>query len=211
MGNRDDGAVPLEPFNLDEERQLGSFGEDGFYVENKEKRSEEADAWLSSSEATVCSIDVLRRHQEQQDAMTAAEEMPKPSISQTTDLKKRIAAFLQPRETVLMALRRLGKKNASGSTYLLPVEACFSLRCGWMLLEVQEKREQQMKDFGDLTELADALMNGGEIDAYSMYKEEFEHAVESMEQQSTHTSNDDGGASRPQREGFASAPLMWLV
>lgn len=39
-----------------------------------------------------------------------------------------------------------------------------------------------MREFNELTELADALLDTGEIDAYSMYKEEFEHSVQAMRQ-----------------------------
>ena len=118
----DEGGIPLEPFNLDEERQFGIFGEDGFYVENKTEKSDASDAWLSTSDAAVCSIDVLRKHEAQQRALAEAEKAPKPSIAQALDLKKRIATILQPRETVLMGLRRLAKKNpksgASKSLYI---------------------------------------------------------------------------------------------
>lgn len=40
-----------------------------------------------------------------------------------------------------------------------------------------------MKEFETLTELADALLNCGEMDAYSLHKEEFEHSIQSMEPQ----------------------------
>jgi hypothetical protein len=48
----DDGEVPLEAFNLKEERQKGRFDESGNYVEN-EKEGEDndaTDAWLASDE-----------------------------------------------------------------------------------------------------------------------------------------------------------------
>ena len=112
------GAVPLEPFNLDEERQFGRFEEDGFYVEDRKEKSEANDAWLQSSEATVCSIDVLRRHAEQQEAIAASEKIEKPSMVQILELKKKIVTFLKPRETVLAGLRRLGKKKTPGGAYL---------------------------------------------------------------------------------------------
>lgn len=104
------GAIPIEPFNLDEERKFGTF-EDGFYVEDRQEKSKATDAWLSTSEATVCSIEVLRKHEKQQQELAAAESQPKPSLAQTMDLQRKIVAFLNPKETILMALRRLAKKS----------------------------------------------------------------------------------------------------
>ena len=49
---------------------------------------------------------------------------------------------------------------------------------GMVLIEDQQKLD--MKAFGELTEFADALLNSGEMDAYSLYREEFEHALETM-------------------------------
>lgn len=46
----DDNEVPLEPFNLKQERQEGYFDEGGHYVENKKDNDEDKDAWLNSDE-----------------------------------------------------------------------------------------------------------------------------------------------------------------
>lgn len=42
-----DGEV-FEPFNLDEEREVGDFQDDGFYVRNEDAM--DRDAWLDSEE-----------------------------------------------------------------------------------------------------------------------------------------------------------------
>lgn len=48
----DDNEVPLEPFNLQRERQEGYFDEGGHYVENKKDNDEDRDPWLTSDEGT---------------------------------------------------------------------------------------------------------------------------------------------------------------
>lgn len=53
----DDNEVPLEPFNLKQERQEGYFDEGGHYVENKKDNDEDQDPWLNSEEGALPSDD----------------------------------------------------------------------------------------------------------------------------------------------------------
>jgi len=139
-------SIPIEPFNLDEERRTGRFEGDGFYIENRPEK-DETDAWLESDQGTVTSIEVLRKHEEIQKRLSDADNASKPSLSETLDMKKQISEKLKPGENVLVALRRLAKED--------------------------------MKEFESLTELADSLLQSGEIDVYSTRKEELGAAPKS--------------------------------
>lgn len=46
----EDFGIKLEPFNLREEREHGTFESSGFYVENRKQNKPINDAWMSSKE-----------------------------------------------------------------------------------------------------------------------------------------------------------------
>ena len=117
----------MEAFNLRDERDGGFFDENMNYVFKKEKG--EVDAWVAEmDEATMeqaigeAARAVKRKaiEREREEARDALKEFI-PSIR----LKQELLTFMQPKETVSAAMRRLSGKN--GEIFLILLS--FSFRC----------------------------------------------------------------------------------
>lgn len=77
---------------------------------------------------------------------------------------KILAALLQPRETVLQALKRLGSKGKRVGN---------KRKAAAMDGEEKLPTDEEKAQFVQITEAADFLMRAGEVDVYSQIKEEF--------------------------------------
>lgn len=98
----------------------------------------------------MCSDAVREKHEAYQKTLEEIEAAPKMTEKEKRELIMELVKMMERRETVLDALRRLGKKK-------------------------KNKIEKENKErFDKLTEIADVLLNSGEMDAYTMYKEEYE-------------------------------------
>ena len=152
-------------FNLDEERRDGYFDDDGNYVEYAEEKVE-ADLWLEK-DAEVderFASGVIKRStaalEEEDDAKAMSER-------EVAAMQREIAGYLNPGETVLGALKRLGgdaKRGGgrAGKNKGKPTKAM---------------SEEEKRVFDKLTELSSALMGQGEYEVYTFRKEAFERAA----------------------------------
>eukprot|EP00249_Psilotum_nudum_P013405 c24310_g1_i2 orf=987-1769(-) len=99
--DEEEDGILIEPFNLNQEREEGYFDAEGNYVEYRND-SQIRDAWLESAKVDTRLADKhLKRYAEEEQAETDL------SSKELAVIKKRISDVLQPRETVLQALRRL--------------------------------------------------------------------------------------------------------
>lgn len=137
----DEDAELFEPFNLNEEREHGYFDANGNYVEYKEEKHS-GDAWLEG-------VKVDETLAAKVAASAAAPEPEKLGEVGMAKLKRTIASILQPEETVLRALKRLGTRVALADATL-------------------------KAQFDTLTECASDLMANGEYEVYSDTKRVFE-------------------------------------
>ena len=105
-------GIPIEPFNMKDERDGGFIDENMNYVFKKEKG--EIDAWIANlDEATVeaaigeaaAAEKKLARKRELDEL--EAERKPKKSV---LELKEELLTYMQPTETISGALRRLSGK-----------------------------------------------------------------------------------------------------
>ncbi|KAK9915257.1 hypothetical protein WJX75_006773 [Coccomyxa subellipsoidea] len=103
--NWDNSGVPLEPFNLNQEREAGYFDEDGNYVAYCEAESD--DAWLESlpqgPENAQAEEDMVEK-----DRKVFHDQEPQLSADTLRGYKEGIVDLLHPGESVFGALRRLG-------------------------------------------------------------------------------------------------------
>lgn len=162
-------GIKFEPFNLKEEREVGHFDDDGNYVIRKD--AEATDAWLESEEAKVVSEKVKKMLADREKAAAASYQGPLTDRSMA-QMKSEIAGKLRPGETLLKALKRLGGNAPSFHKAMGKRERA--------RLAQQAKTVEQPPDaesINRLTELADKLLDEGELDVYSCTKEEFEHAA----------------------------------
>ncbi|KAK8947722.1 hypothetical protein KSP40_PGU010361 [Platanthera guangdongensis] len=143
-------GIEIEPFNLKQEKEEGYFDENGNYVEYRHEQ-EIQDAWLDtvSTESRFTGKIPERK--------IAAEEYEDLSSEEMRMMKMRIINILQPRETIIQALKRL--KGTSTDRRAKMSE-------GTKLL------------FDQLTEDAMKLMESGEYNVYHQEREIFECETE---------------------------------
>ena len=98
--DNEDFEDEIEPFNTENDRQLGTFDESGNFVFNK--RNDE-DAWYSS----ITKEDILKGKKAHQKPIQESEEQEVSIL----DLYSQLARLLNNAETPLDAIRRFAKTN----------------------------------------------------------------------------------------------------
>eukprot|EP01084_Bolivina_argentea_P068355 124433_1 len=138
----------IEPFNLRSERDDGYFDKGGNFVWRKEFY--EPDAWVAGlSEADVEESIGLTAEAHARKCEAEAKEADSPLVELTSQqLLSNVLQLLQPKENILGALRRLGKARASDHG-----------------------------TFDQLTEIADQLLQRGEVNIYEQTCEELQNNV----------------------------------
>ena len=161
-GKENDGFMA---FNLDEERRDGYFDDDGNYVEYAEEK-DEADLWLDE-DAEVDERFASGAIRRSTAALEEEEDAKAMSEGEVAVMQREIAGYLNPGETVLGALKRLGGGAKPGGG-----------RAGKNKGKpTKTMSEGEKRAFDKLTELSSALMGQGEYEVYTFRKEAFERAA----------------------------------
>ena len=203
-------SCPVEPFNMDSEKEggLGYFDGDT-YIFRKNRVEGEEDAWLdgvedeneeesSHAKGGLDSMSIWKPKDGVNDGKNKASKYVKDGEPEE-EIGARIVALLQNEETVMMALRRhgstlrhlqqqeqkLGKKNCLKKRKAKSDSAELDSKND-SLDEVKEEIKQTRDIVEELTELADALLFEGETDAYDLTKADWIHRFKL-----------DGNAKRP--------------
>ncbi|KAI9999144.1 hypothetical protein PInf_003962 [Phytophthora infestans] len=148
-------------FNMEEEKDEGHFDADGNFVWDDESKKVQKEAWLDDvSEQQIGAAKSAKSRREYRDEQVE-ETMTEEAANRT------LATLLNPRETVLHALKRLGSKKST------------RMRPGNKRKQAQRSETEpsqtaeEKKQFEQVTEAADFLLRSGEVDVYSQIKEEF--------------------------------------
>ncbi|KAL0034521.1 hypothetical protein WJX79_006547 [Trebouxia sp. C0005] len=109
-----EAGIAFEPFHLKKEREEGYFDADGNYIQYK--LDEVKDAWLDSlAEAGTSSSSELAAPQtSKQSTAPVNQQLTELDADELLTYKRRLVDLLQPHETVLTALRRLGGRQEGG-------------------------------------------------------------------------------------------------
>ncbi|DBA91809.1 TPA: hypothetical protein ACH3X1_003396 [Trebouxia sp. C0004] len=109
-----EAGVAFEPFHLKKEREEGYFDADGNYIQYK--LDEVKDAWLDSlAEAgTSRSSELAAPQTRKQSTAPVNQQLIELDADELLTYKRRMLDLLQPHETVLTALRRLGGRLEGG-------------------------------------------------------------------------------------------------
>lgn len=158
-----EGETPITPFNMKEEMEDGHFDGDGFYHFKKDT-NQIKDAWLDD----IDWVKIKNREGDEKkygsDIESDAEsEEGRSAASTTIEVYKEILVFLKEGETVARALKRLGgnKKISSAQKWKLKKTGSVG----------GENGSHNMSDFLKLTELANKIIETGNMD---IYQETFE-------------------------------------
>jgi hypothetical protein len=193
-GGADEGV--FEPFNLDAERETGSFDEEGNYSERKPDKDDD-DAWLEGVE-----VDERMAEKCAREAAAEAALPEKLTDAEQARMKLEIASLLDAGETVLRALKRMGGGAVGGGA---AARALASRGRGRSAATAQPPRAAlapaHRGAFERLTELSSALMACGEYDVYTFSKESFLRSAAALAPPATDMFGDDDDA-----DMFADAP-----
>jgi len=156
-----DAGIPIEPFHMREERKRGYFDAvSGGYVEYSRNEVVE-DAWV---DALPVGHDENALWNGKKERKLDEDRLDEEYLShdQVSSLKRRIAILLEPGESILDALKRLGSKRSS------------SQQPGEVYKRYQGTIAPDAKPiFDNLIEWSNKiLMKGREFGIYSMIKEE---------------------------------------
>ncbi|KAL5016861.1 hypothetical protein ScPMuIL_006450 [Solemya velum] len=155
-------GIQITPFNMKEELEEGHFDKDGMYIHDKSK--EISDNWIDS----INWVQVKERPKKDSEN----EEM-EPIIN-INDVYSEILDLVKPGETIMKALRRLGK--SVGKT----MSASQRLKAKRQKRDVKKESEKEMEteeekqkaldkeNFLKLTGLADRILQTGNMDAYDL-------------------------------------------
>lgn len=188
-GEEDDGddqyneaGEAMEPFNLREEREEGFFDMNGNFIWRKQ--SQEPDAWLAGLDEAQMEEDIgnaasAKRKKDRAEAVdTVTDAM---SALSKSELCATASLLMEPGETVLKAIKRLGK-HAKG-----------------------EAGAAERRKFEKLTELADHLLSRGFVDVYDTRKEVLTMGGTPTARGSN---SDDEEESIRQQQSAAAVPVM---
>jgi CD2 antigen cytoplasmic tail-binding protein 2 len=215
----------LEPFNLNAEREEGHFDENGNYVWRKNE--DRPDEWLQSmggeagmeeaiGQAAAAQrkqrLEIAARHAleeaEAKEAAAAAGSgggLGSSSNDPTALLRELVSLLAKPEETVVRALKRLAPakrgfqpKGSSSSSSSGPGRKGGS---GDATDQTPADEEQQRVSFARVTECADRLMGGGEVNIYHMSRDELEDKLDQL---------DDAAATMAEFASSATASALGL-
>ncbi|KDO34071.1 hypothetical protein SPRG_01345 [Saprolegnia parasitica CBS 223.65] len=149
----DDDGVRMMPFNLKEDREDGHFDDSGNFVWAKGDKAVQEDAWLDGVSAQDMEIAEMARLQRQEAADDEAETWTERRA------KSVFMEVLNEGETVLAALRRLGKKPKPKTAKQKKVV-------------VTAQTPDMQREFNQLTDAADYMMRMGHTEIYHKPKED---------------------------------------
>ena len=157
-----DQEAAFEPFNLEQERKEGYFDDDGTYVRNENESDEEKDAWLENVEvdrefSTAGDDGAVRKII----SVDVGDDSEISDVDVAT-MKKTLCEYLNAGETVLGALRRLGKIKTKTPESSAKTDA---------------DKADDANVFDKITELSSTLMSHGVYDVYSNDREAFEREL----------------------------------
>lgn len=166
LGQDFSSEIPLEPFNLNDEREQGTFDEDGSYVQSREQAEELRDAWFESIQGTESAdtIDKAKRSAEERDRFWSAVEAGETGPTEASQIYLyRIVRMLRPNETPRNAMDRFLGRPVGG---VFSNEPRFKSTIKKKNQAKQEDSNSQhgvkdMVSFDEITEATDALVARG--------------------------------------------------
>lgn len=170
-GQEYEGNTKIMAFNMQEDLEEGHFDAAGNFIFNK-KENEIEDAWLDNIDwANVKANAGEQWHQKNEEDNTTTK------IFEGNELKsvyERIALMLKPNETIERALARFGKEKG--------LSAAEERKKRWAAKKAgKEYSDEGTVALKELTELADALVSNGELEAYQYTLEKLRHMVQDIE------------------------------
>ena len=196
----EEAEEPMEPFNLKEEREQGHFDEAGNYVINKDEAN---DAWLDTDGGKLVSEAVRKRIKEQQEAEAVARRAAPMTDRQIARLKMEAAQLMQPGETLTRALKRLGGDTSTQHRAMgkrerakLLAQAAAAAGGGGGAGGAGGDKDGFLR----ITEIANTLLEEGEMDVYEASCEELQRSAAMWL-----TEEDAAPAQKKQATGVAAA------
>ncbi|XP_053208759.1 CD2 antigen cytoplasmic tail-binding protein 2 homolog [Panonychus citri] len=156
--------IKFTAFNMNEEMEEGHFDKDGTYIFRKDK-DEIKDAWVQDIDN--CKIaDVSKIQQPESD-----EDSKDASPVNTTSIYRKMLTMMEKNETVGKAIRRIG----------LSIKEMRTKKRKDKSSQLSENISSTTKKLDQLTELADQLVIGKDMDIYEKKYEQIEELINERE------------------------------
>ncbi|KAJ3116778.1 hypothetical protein HDU96_008795 [Phlyctochytrium bullatum] len=171
--DEDENGIKIEQFNMDQELEDGGFDADFNYIRKKDEHLMH-DNWLQG--VTKDDIKKARQAHNRQEARAKAQDMLENAKPKESDavLWQRLLRFLQPKESVAAAMKRLGSgtvKQPAWKKKKAEKEAAKAKKSN--VLETLESEEEKAKLLEQLISITDKLIENG-------HYEVIEHRYESI-------------------------------
>ncbi|XP_033748039.1 CD2 antigen cytoplasmic tail-binding protein 2-like [Pecten maximus] len=164
-----DGEIQITPFNMKDELEEGHFDKEGTYIYDKKKEIQ--DSWMDN-------IDWVKV-KEQPLSKTYSEDDSEEEVINEESIFKEMLQYLNPGETIMKALKRLGGKDGKSQS------ASQRWKAKKQKLAVSdEQNEQNIKDKENmlkLTGLANQVMHTGNMEVYEMTYEKISYELKKFE------------------------------
>ena len=176
-----DEGTKITPFNLKEEMEEGHFDSEGNYFLKKEE--DIRDEWLDG-------VDWQKIKQPGENLPANNSDFEDADETDKADMLRQMTELVQPGETVLKALRRLGGKQKGGKA---TSSASSRLKAKKQKLEPKSEAEnaEEKAKFLKLTGLADQLLQGGDFGIYQDTQEKLAHKLKVLEKGKQEQEEDD--------------------
>ena len=178
----DDRQIPLEPFNLRNDREEGSFDADGFYVKKYDEEADQ-DRWMAH--LTPSDIRKARKAHVEREQRQGRKEASKCEEELWEELAEEMSGFGEL--SVLGIITSLRTANASSDHPTRP-RAPFNrnrlkkLQKEQGMLPASPERDKMTPEnqakLEKLTELADALMDLGHFGVYEVVRRDISRSAE---------------------------------
>lgn len=170
-------------FNLNEEKEEGRFDKYGNYERVYEKEQTH-DAWADSVEWSKEQIEknAMKRIETQE----AANNQKENEIFDEVAGLRTLVACMQPKETVLAALRRLGASSAPKAGWKTKKEKkkAAASAGGGGTAPTERVKEAAKAAFATLTDAADNLLRSGHVTVYDDTYEKLSHLAKTKAEES---------------------------
>ncbi|CAF0733994.1 unnamed protein product [Rotaria sordida] len=198
-----DDEVKITPFNIEEEMEEGHYDESGCFQWRKKDKDEVHDAWLDEIDWTNVKNYKLKNSQTTEENPDDPSKMNSSNDDEDDDetndnqfneanTLKSILAIMQPNETVVRAIKRLGAAATSNKSkqrikQRKPLPGEIPTASPVELTSEELKKNKLLLE--EMTGLADQFVSNGQLDIYQETYEQLKKKLDRLQSSASSSTN----------------------
>ncbi|CAF0776713.1 unnamed protein product [Rotaria sp. Silwood1] len=198
-----DDDVKITPFNIEEEMEEGHYDETGCFQWRKKDKDEVHDAWLDEIDWTNVKNYKLKNSEATEENLDDPSKMnslnndddddeTNDNHFNETNALKSILAIMQPNETVVRAIKRLGAAATSNKSkqrikQRKPLPGEISTALSVELTPEEFKKNKFLLE--EMTGLADQFVSNGQLDIYQETYEQLKTRLDHLQSSASSSTN----------------------